>query len=350
MTPYGSDRVRLAAGKVILHSALAKGWTPRVPKIGTHSEHPGTAVLWDDQYYEVLTAEATGGGAVRYVLAPWEDHRVMRTVEPYSAESEAALAAEYRRVARQQRLGVMARLLGLFAGHLPAPVQNRLSNELGVSPSAMTITSCLLPLAVVSGCIWVFAGAQMEQRLSPIPAWLWPILLLLLLETGVRFYVAMSQSRGMGSAAGFLLYAAFWGLVRDRSRYPSPFTEPGDALFTLEPSAEIELRDALETRGMFLGLLPAAEQRRLQKTLGFDYRRNSIPFAWVILACSIAGAVTSGRAVAMGGGMGSFLSLLAAAGLAVEQVRRLAAFKRGPSGSVLSVFVKPFVRRFLERR
>ena len=49
MLTHGADRVRQAGDKVILQSAIAKGWTPRVPKTLTNAEHPGTAVLWDEQ-------------------------------------------------------------------------------------------------------------------------------------------------------------------------------------------------------------------------------------------------------------------------------------------------------------
>jgi hypothetical protein len=44
------------------------------------------------------------------------------------------------------------------------------------------------------------------------------------------------------------------------------------------------------------------------------------------------------------------LSLLAATVLAVEQIVRLIALQRGPTGSVLGFLVRPFVRDLLSRR
>ena len=56
MRAYGSDRIRpLDDGAVVLSCRLPKaGWTARVEKTLTRSEHPGTAILWDDAYYEVV--------------------------------------------------------------------------------------------------------------------------------------------------------------------------------------------------------------------------------------------------------------------------------------------------------
>jgi hypothetical protein len=349
MTPYGSDRIRTAGDKVILHCGRPKGWIPRSPPSGTHKEHPGTAVRWQDSYWEVVTAEGLQNGAVRYVLAPWRDDLVMRNVEPYSAESEAALADEYERVARQNRHGLAARLGTLLTGHLPAPVQNKLGMDLGISAAAMTLASCVLPVVFVGVCVYEYAGSRLEKAASPIPVWLWGIAVLFLLESGVRFFVAMTQNRPMGSLAGFIAYLLFWSLG-DRRALPSPFTERGDGLFMLDPSSEIELRDALETRGPLLALLPAEDQRRLEREFGFDYRRNAMPLAWAFLAFSLAGTYTSWRSLQGGGGFGSFVSLLAAGGLAAEQVYRLAVLRARPAGSVLALFVRPFVRRFLERR
>ena len=44
---------------------------------------------------------------------------------------------------------------------------------------------------------------------------------------------------------------------------------------------------------------------------------------------------------------GAAIALLVAAALAVEQIVRLAALRRGPAASVLRFFVRPFVRKLL---
>ena len=95
MQPYGADRVRTSGGRVILHSRISKGWTPRTPKTPTHAEFPGSAVLWDDEYFEVVAAELLPAGGVRYVLEPWRDNHTIRSFEHYSEESEARLQKDY---------------------------------------------------------------------------------------------------------------------------------------------------------------------------------------------------------------------------------------------------------------
>src|SRR5258706_9014327 len=74
MQAYGSDRVRSEDGeRVVLLSRIPKAWTPRAPKTLTTAEFPGTAVLWEERYFEVLSAEALPQGGVRYVLGPWQE-------------------------------------------------------------------------------------------------------------------------------------------------------------------------------------------------------------------------------------------------------------------------------------
>ena len=93
---HGSDRARRAGEKVILQSAISKGWTPRTPKSLTHAEFPGTTVLWDEQYFEVIEATATQTGGVRYVLAEWRESHTIRTFEHYDADFVRDPAAKTR--------------------------------------------------------------------------------------------------------------------------------------------------------------------------------------------------------------------------------------------------------------
>src|SRR5438132_9131623 len=96
MQTYGSDRVRLDGDRLILSSKINKGWTPRADKTLTSAEFPGTAVLWNEQYYEVISAESIPQG-VRYVLEPWREHHAIRTTDRYDEESEAQRVEEHRR-------------------------------------------------------------------------------------------------------------------------------------------------------------------------------------------------------------------------------------------------------------
>ena len=334
---------------MILQSAISKGWVARKPK-GVHAEYPGTAVLWDGQYFEVVAAERASETAVRYVLEPWRDEHVIRQLQHYDEASEAARMADHLAAAAQRKKSVLARLSGIVLGHFPAHVQEHLQNELGVTPSRMTIISCLPSLILLGTCAWFYSEATLKQVPSRVPLWLGIVALLLVLESAFRFLVAMAQGRGMGSGFGVLAYVAFWYVTPNRANWPSPF-DPGRGhkTFTLPPPDDVALQDSLTMREPWFTLLSEAEQRRLADRFGFDYRKHAYALAWLILVCSTFGAVSSFVKLSEGGGFSAFVSLVVAALLAIEQVSRLTTFKHRPAGSCLGVFVRPFLRRFLEQ-
>src|SRR5579872_4419458 len=96
MQAFGSDRVRPGDGQqIILSSRLSKGWTTGNERI------PGTAVLWDERYFEVVGIEQVPQG-FRYVLEPWRDHHTMRLTDRYDAESEAQRVDEHRNTLKRE--------------------------------------------------------------------------------------------------------------------------------------------------------------------------------------------------------------------------------------------------------
>ena len=337
MLTHGSDRARRVGAKVILQSAIPKGWTPRTPKSLTHAEFPGTAVMWEEQYFEVIEATALQSGGVRYVLAEWSESHTIRTFEHYDAESEALRIADHERARRQRRTSIFSRLSGMFLGHLPAPMQMHLENELGVRASRMTLLSCILPLILLGICVMAYADARVRQVASPVPGVVWPIVFFLMFESGIRFYVAMSQGRPMGSVLGTIAYAIYRRLSSKRNQLPPLFGTRGDSVAFTAPPEDVALRGSFEVKEPLLTLLSPAEQNKLTERFGYDYRRSAYGTAWVILICAAIGAVTSKSPLAM----------IVAAGVVIEQVLRLLAFKRGPKGSVFGVVVRPFVRNLL---
>lgn len=350
MQPYGGDRVRTAGGKIILHASIAKGWTARVAKTNVHSEFPGTAVLWDDAYFEVIAAEVMQQGGVRYVLEPWRDDHTIRVFDRYDEETEARRLEDFRRARAQRKQSLGASLSGVILGHFPSAVQRRLEDELGVTPSRMTIISCIPAVVLLGACVWLATGATLSKTQSPVPLWLWPVAVGWLLESAVRFQTAMLQARGMGSLFGFFAYSIVWLLNPNRKTWPRPFEEEkGHRIFTLPPADDVALRDSLEVRGPLLTLLSREEQLALEKRFGFDYRRHAYGLAWILLAGSTFGVVSSLVKVADSGSVSALISLLIAGALAIEQLIRLSAFKRGPAGSFLGVLVRPFMRSLLER-
>jgi hypothetical protein len=213
----------------------------------------------------------------------------------------------------------------------------------------MTIVSCIPPLVLLGLCVWLKADSALRREPSPIPVWLWALAILLVFESAVRFLVAMLQNRGMGSFFGCIAYVIVYYLAPRQKELPSPFTEYGDAAFYMvPPSDDVALRDSLTVRGPLLTLLTLAEQRRLADRFGFDYRQHSaFALTWSILAITLLGVISSILKLGSGRGATAFISLIAAGGLALEQILRLIALERGPAGSVLGIFVRPFMRRLL---
>jgi hypothetical protein len=314
MLTHGSDRARRIGERVILHSAIPKGWTPRTPKTLTNAEHPGTTVMWDEECFEVVEASATPAGGVRYVLMAWREEHTIRTVEHYDADAEAVRIAEHARVVRQRRNRAGALLSGVFLGYLPASVQNHLENELGVSATRMTLLSCIPPVVLFGACVLAMVDARMRHAESPVPLPVTLLVALLAFESGIRFFVAMSQSRPMGSFFGAIGYGFYRALSPKSAQLP-PTTSRGDSVAFTEPTAEVALRDSFTVKEPLLTLLAPAEQQVLAERFGFDHRRTGFAVAWVIL-----GGAPRGVASRMRG---------------------------GPAGSIFGVVVRPLVRNLL---
>src|ERR1044071_5147688 len=219
MTPFGSDRVRVDGERIVLSSRLPKGWKARVAKTNTSAEFPGTAVLWDEQYFEVVAAEGLPQG-VRYTLEPWREHHAMRVTARYDADSEAALAAEWRTALAREQKRKTAGALSLLTGHLPAIVQERIGSELGVLPSSMTVMSLVSELTLLFLTVAYMVTEKMAQR--PIPAWAIVVAAFFFLETAFRFLVVFTQHRPAGSSLGVAAYLIYW-LAAGRRDEISPF-------------------------------------------------------------------------------------------------------------------------------
>ena len=337
MQPHGSDRVRLSGGKVILHSRLAKGWTARTPKTGTHSEFPGTAILWDDHYYEVIAADVLPAGGVRYELAEWREDHTIRVFSVYDDASEARLAADYEAAARQRARSRTASFSSMILGHLPERAQVRLANDLGLFPARMTILSCIPSVVLLAVCVMLYVDARMRFIPSPVPTWLWVFAVVMMVDSLVRFQTAMSQNRGLGSILGTLLY----GIYELVARKSAPAAEGKRTPLRLPDDPERDLIDSVKLRGWMVTLLPAHEQELVAERYGYDYRQDAYTLAFALL---VVGAI--GVGVSFPEKM--FASIVGAL-IVVEQALRLLAFKRGPAGSVFGILVRPFVRDLIAR-
>jgi hypothetical protein len=337
MRPYGSDRMREDGERVVVASRLSKGWVPRVEKTLTSAEFPGTAVLWDERYFEVVAAEPLPQGGVQYTLEPWREHHVMRVVEQYDEPSEAARLAAWRDHLAREKQRKTVNALALLTGHLPAVVQRAIADDLGVLPNRITFVSVLGQYAFVAGLVlWTVSYMVRDQ---PPPFALIVVTMYFAIENTLRFMVNYTQSRPIGSSAGLLAYIAWW-LATGR-RATSPFAvEKGWKVVITDTPEERQASDLLIMREPLLTLLPAGEQQRIAERFGYDYRRHSTSIAAIILVVALVGVASSLY-------RNAHISLLVAAALAGEQIYRLAVMRRGPVGSVFGILVRPFVRKLL---
>ncbi len=347
MQGYGSDRVRHVGGQWIISCRHAKGWVARVERTYTNPEHPGTAILWEDQYFEVVSAESVPGG-VRYVLAPWRESHAMRLTDRYDEASENWREGEHRAALMREKSRKTANLVGILTGHLPAPVQEKLASELGILPTRLTFLSLVVPLLYE---IWYVNDSvrrmMINERGLPIVFTLFAMYLFA--ECGLRLLIVWTQMRPIGSAAGFILYLIFYSLSPNRRRLVSPFAAPkGDAVRISAPPDDVAVRDAVALREPFLTLLTPSEQKRLAQKFGFDHKAQGYKVAIILLVFSSAGVFTSLSTLSKGASIGALTSLIAAAFVAGEQIFRLSLMGRGPAGSVFAPLVRPFARKLLE--
>jgi hypothetical protein len=340
MRAYGSDRVRAEDGeRMVLLSRIAKAWTPRAPKTLTTAEFPGTAVLWDERYFEVIAADALPQGGVRYVLEPWQEMHAMRTIDHYDDAHEAERLAQYRAQLARETKRKSANALAILAGHLPAGVQEEIGRELGIIAPRLTIISTLGVYAIgIALVLWIVSGIITNVP-RPFPVYL--LTGYLFLETSLRFGIAWFVGRPAGSAIGVAGYLLYYYTVANRARAVSPFAREKGTIVTIgETPADRAATDSLMMREALVTLLSPADQARVAARFGYDYRHQSSLIAMMILFFAAIGVATSLH-------RGAVISLIAAAVLAAEQLYRLAILRTRPAGSILGIAARPFVRKLL---
>ncbi|HEX3108612.1 MAG TPA: hypothetical protein VHU41_05925 [Thermoanaerobaculia bacterium] len=335
MRAYGSDRVRLADdGTIEISARLPKsGWVARAPQTLTRRERPGTAVLWDDDCFEVVDVVVLQQG-VRYVLAPWNDAESMRVTLRYDEEAEAARAAERVDVIRRERQRRIVNVLAIFTGHLPGPVQQKLAHEVNVDAPRLTIASVVFEWFVIIAIAMVCVGRILAGQ--PLPMKLALFAGLLGLDGTIRFKLAFVDGRASGSVFGVLAYAIYAALTGKKE--PKRAGESAPRL--REFSAEEELTHSFYVREPLVTLLSPAEQQRIAAKFDYDYRRTATKTALGILAVAILGVVASVSSRA-------WVSLGVASILGIEQIVRIPQFDRRPVRSMLGVFARPLIRKFM---
>lgn len=340
MHAYGSDRVRPGDGEqIVLLSRFAKAWTPRVAKTLTTAEFPGTAVLWEERYFEVIEAEPLPEGGVRYLLEPWREMHIMRTTDLYDAAREEERLAEYRAQISRERKRKSANLLAMLAGHLPAIVQEEIGRELGIVPTRLTLFSLIPGYAlIIALMLWIVTGI-MTGTPRPLPVYI--VTGYLFLENALRFGMAWLLGRPAGSVAGVIGYILYYFTIADRARAVSPFgREKGTLVPIGEAPEERKVWDAMVMREPLVTLLSPTDQARVAERFGYNYKHQSSLIAGLILVFALLGVATSIQ-------RGAVISFIVASAVAAEQIYRLLLLRRGPAGSFLGIAARPFVRKLL---
>ncbi len=222
--PLGADRLEtLPQGRLVLLARHDKGWHPRLEKTLLTPEHPGTAVLWEEQLFEVRSVEAASG-EVRYTLALWDERHTIRVAETYDLANEDRRRRERELNARRERERWVALLFAPLLGCLPAKVQECIEREIAIPSTRMTFLSAMPlllfgTLSLLAMLIVVFGG----PALLPTPIYLAG--LYFWLESLGRLWISMA----LGRAAGLLPVELAWGVWRLRAApsvdRPPPFSE-----------------------------------------------------------------------------------------------------------------------------
>lgn len=335
---YGSDRAELLKeGGVVLLTAHHKGWRGRVSRGIDKYDHPGTAVQWDDQLWEVVSAEKTKEG-VRYLLTRWNPEHVARHCETYSEETEASQRKDRADVLRRERARQMTLVLSLGVGLLPAEVQERMQREYGTPQTAPTIVSAIVLLGVGTASLLLFLAAVFGMKI-PIPPWLLLCGMYFLGESFFRLGWALQNGKPIGSIVGVVGWF-LWEVVSGKKRIPET---PG---LKLEVDESIVRMDRYHLRQPFLALLTPEEQRWLQKRYGFD------PIDWgkktAALLMALVGTAVLLQLYSFSRGGGGFLRLIAFGVnlyFLIEQLLRLFRLSKAqPAGSLLGFLVRPLLK------
>ncbi len=344
----GRDRLGVeAGGRLLLDCDAPKGWRGRSAATATSAEHPGTALRWEGDFFEVLEVRPRGGSAVQYVLARWDERHAMRVVESYDSDSESVRARVREDAAQRSDRHVGLLLVAPVAGSLPAHVQERLEREYNVPARLLSLASAL-PLWIVGWLALILLLASSIVGPGSIPTGALVFGVYLLAESTARLVVCLLQGRGIGTLVGTLLYEAWRRLGRARARAAGRPLPEERAAWDVEPDAARDVLDRYHLLEPAAGLLPLDDQVRLAERFGFDGIRWGRTSAIFLLVMFGPLAVTSVLGAIVVFEPADFVRVGVFGGVAAEQVvrlRRLAAGHLAPS--VLGVLVRPFARPLL---
>lgn len=345
MRAIGRDRVEPRDdGTVVLSTPFEKGWRARLHGTKTEAEHPGIAVDSGEELWEVVEVRPLTNG-VRYTLAPWREDHTIRDLEHYDEQSEAHRAEMRLASQKRETRGRITFFMAVFAGHLPAHVQNEMESEYGIGANKMSLLSAY-PLFAGSILCLVIGLVKAKMNEPPIfPPSLTPLFLFVFVESSNRLLFVLTQHRPLGSLAGLLAYRIY--LLAGGKAAPKPKGNSSKVRIpTAAPPAERVVRDRLRLYEPLVALLSARDQIRIETKYAVSLAEPGLTGAITLLLGSLLGIAVSSPPFHSGGQM---VSLAVAIYLFCEQVVRLVTLARGGrAGSALGFLVRPFTRQYRE--
>lgn len=321
----------------LLQTSTPKEWHPRVGGRINKRDHPGTAVLWDEEYFEVIEARQLSSGEFRYRLEPWDEQNTIRLFSAYDEESEKKRRDTFLSSKRREKNRVAVLLASPFTGMLPVALQTRIEHELGVSASLQTLISSAVlgAVGVASAATFVLSAVRLVQHGPPL--WLLFFGALYTVESLFRFTQALS-GRVFGSFPVAFPYNVYDAWRHRNDPYPQ---------LSLEVGAETRRRDLFRVTEPMLSLLTPKEQERIAEQFEFDGVHWGRITAFVIVVVAFFGLMTSFASI-RAGHFGGFVSAIVALWLCIEQGLRFAELAQGKkAGSILGALLRPLVKDLL---
>jgi len=211
------DRVIPAADgdpvELWVYAVLPKeGWVPHPPGDLARAEHPGSAIKYRDQVYELMRVEETveGGYAFRYGLRPWDPQYAIRHLVNYTLKTQMDAAAAHQDMTRAQRLRYLILWLFPIAGFAPDPLQREWEKKTGLSLAWVSVGSALFGMALA----FALRSACDDARFAAVVFYL-------ALESFVRILWSIFSRQPHGSLLLTLAYLLWQGLTGARSAEPT---------------------------------------------------------------------------------------------------------------------------------
>jgi hypothetical protein len=174
-------------------------------------DHPGSAIKYLDQVYELMRVEETveKGYAYRYCLRPWDPQHVIGHLVNYTLKTQMDAAAAHQVTTRAQGLRYLILWLFPLAGYAPDPLQRAWEDRTGLNMAWVSAGSALFGMGVA----FTLRGAPEGSRFATVVFYL-------ALESFARLLWIGVSHRPHGSVLLTLPYLLWQGLTQARPPKP----------------------------------------------------------------------------------------------------------------------------------